>query len=343
MHIHDLSHWSHDHLFHQGSHAAERGTRAVMWITLATMALEIGAGLAFNSMALLADGWHMSSHAVAIGMSAFAYAAARRLAADSRFAFGTWKIEVLGAFASAVFLLCVAGLMVVGSVERLFSPQPIAYAQALGVAALGLAVNLVCALILQRAGGAGHSHHDHGPAHHDHAHDDHAHHAHHDHGHHGHAHHGHHHEDLNLKSAYVHVLADALTSVLALLALAGGWLWGWGWLDPLMGLVGAALVAVWAWGLLRQTSRVLLDREMDHPVVDEIRAAVETPQDPLGTHIADLHVWRVGRQAYACAMTLVTHDPALTPERVRERLARHEEIVHTTVEIHQCTAAHGAP
>lgn len=336
MHIHDLSAWSHDHGFHRTSAAAERGTRGVLWITLAAMVVEIIAGLAFNSMALLADGWHMSSHAVAIGVSAFAYAAARRLSQDSRFAFGTWKIEVLGGFASAIFLLGVAAMMVVGSVERLFAPQPIRYLEAMAVAVLGLLVNLACAAILHRAGGEhehghGHDHsHAHAPGRDHHAHAEHPH-AEHPHG---------HHQDLNLKSAYVHVLTDALTSVLAIVALAGGWVWGWGWLDPVMGLVGAVLVAVWAWGLVKQTSRVLLDREMDHPVVDEIRAAVQTPEDPTGTHIADLHVWRVGRHAYACAMTLVTHDAQLTPQRVRERLAEHEEIVHTTVEIHQCTAEH---
>jgi cation diffusion facilitator family transporter len=317
MPIHDLTDWSHDHAFHSTSEAAERGTRRVMWITLAMMVVEIAAGLGFNSMALLADGWHMSSHAVAIGVSAFAYAAARRLAQDRRFAFGTWKIEVLGGFASALFLLMVAGLMVVGSVERLLSPEPIHYVEALVVAAIGLVVNLAWAPVKPPAAGHGHDH--------------------------GHAHNGHdHHQDLNLKSAYIHVLTDAATSVLAIAALAGGWLWGWGWLDPVMGLAGAAVVAVWAWGLLKQTSQVLLDREMDHPVVDEIREAVETRDDPKGTHIADLHVWRVGRQAYACAMTLVTHDPQLTPERVRRQLAQHEEIVHTTVEIHQCTAEHAA-
>jgi cation diffusion facilitator family transporter len=344
MPTHDLTDWSHDHRFHQGNVAAERGTRAVMWITLAMMVVEIGAGWVFNSMALLADGWHMSSHAVAIGVSAFAYAASRRLAQDRRFAFGTWKIEVLGGFASAIFLMGVGGMMVYGSAERLVAPEPIRYAEALPIAAIGLLVNLLCAWILHRAGGHAHAHHDEGHAHHGHSHG-------HGHGHdHGHAHshdHGHadaqdhgEHHDLNLKSAYVHVLADAATSVLAIGALAGGWWMGWGWLDPVMGLVGALVVASWSWGLIKQTSLILLDREMDHPVVDEIREAVETPKDPLGTHIADLHVWRVGRQAYACAMTLVTHDPSLTPQKVRDRLAEHEEIVHTTVEIHQC-GVHG--
>ncbi|MED5618957.1 CDF family Co(II)/Ni(II) efflux transporter DmeF [Ideonella sp. BN130291] len=322
-HSHALSH---DHQFHSANPAAERGTRVVMWITLATMVVEIAAGLRFNSMALLADGWHMSSHAVAIGVSAFAYAAARRLATDERFAFGTWKIEVLGGFASALFLLGVVALMVVGSVERLLSPQPIGYAEAMGVAGIGLVVNLACAFILHRAGGqsGGHAHaHPHEHAHslgHDHAHHD----A-----------HSHHHHDLNLKSAYLHVLADAATSVLAIAALAGGWWLGWAWLDPAIGLAGALLVAVWAWGLLRQTGAVLLDREMDHPVVDEIREALQDSADPQATRITDLHVWRVGQRAYACALTLLTRDPQLTPDEVRRRLAVHEEIAHTTVEIHR--------
>ncbi len=359
-------HCSHEHSFHTGSEAAERGTRLVMWITLATMVVEIAAGLGFNSMALLADGWHMSSHAVAIGVSAFAYAQARRLAGDRRFSFGTWKIEVLGGFASAIFLLGVAGMMVFGSAERLLSPQPIHYAEAMAVAALGLLVNLGCAVVLHRAGeghGHGHGHGGHGDHHHGthgtHGHEGHHHHDHghphgHDHGHdhehhHGHDHgHGHahaapaaggaaavEHHDLNLRSAYVHVVADAATSVLAIAALAGGWWLGWGWLDPLMGLAGAVLVAVWAWGLIRQTSTVLLDREMDHPVVGEIRAALEPAGDPQASRITDLHVWRVGRQAYAAALTLMTQDAGLTPDEVRRRLAVHEEIVHVTVEIHR--------
>ena len=343
MTAHDVSAWTHDHAFHAGNEAAERGTRVVMWITLVAMVVEITAGWWFNSMALLADGWHMSSHAVAIGVAAFAYAASRRLAADRRFAFGTWKIEVLAAFASAIFLLGVAAMMVVGSVERLLEPQPIRYREAIAVAVLGLAVNLVCALVLARAHGHDHGHdhghghpHGHGHGHgHGHAHSHgHAHgHSHdHSHGHAGAGGHDHHHHDLNLRSAYLHVLADAATSVLAIVALLGGWLLGWGWLDPVMGVVGAVLVGMWARGLLRETSRVLLDREMDHPVVDEIREAAEAGVD----HVTDLHVWRVGRMAYACALTVVTHDPALTADDVRRRLAVHEEVVHATIELHRC-------
>ena len=310
MHTHHLSDWKHDHVFEVGNYAAERGTRAVMWITAAMMIAEIVAGWWFNSMALLADGWHMSSHALAIGLSAFAYAAARRYARDPRFAFGTWKIEVLAGFASAILLLSIAALMVVGSVQRILSPQPIFYREAIVVAIVGLAVNVVCAAILGKA----HDHHE------EHAHSE----------------HSPHHHDLNLTSAYVHVIADAATSVLAIVALVGGLFFGWAWLDPVMGIVGAALVAVWAKNLIVQTGRVLLDREMDHPVVDEIREAVETGEEGGHTRLSDLHVWRVGKGSYACALTVVTHDTTLTPDRVRQQLALHNEIVHSTIEIQQC-------
>jgi len=309
---HDLSRWMQSHDFGAGNARAEAGTRWVLWITLAMMVIEIGAGWWFNSMALLADGWHMSSHALAIGLASFAYAAARKYAGDPGFAFGTWKIEVLAGYTSALFLLVVAGLMVFGAVERLIEPAPIHYLEAMLVAAIGLAVNLGCAAILHRAGDHGHAH---------------------DHGHgHDHAPHGHH--DLNLKAAYIHVITDALTSVLAIAALAGGWLWGWDWLDPVCALVGAGLVALWAKNLLRDTGRVLLDREMDHPVVEEVREVIASL--PAGTHLTDLHVWRVSNGAYACALSLLTHDPDLSPLAVRQALAIHEELVHVTVEIHRC-------
>ena len=311
MHTHDHSEWTHDHIFHEGNLAAERGTKAVMWITAAMMVIEIIAGWWYNSMALLADGWHMSSHALAIGLSAFAYAAARRYARDKRFAFGTWKIEVLAAFASAIFLLGVAAMMIFGSVERIYSPQPIHYMEAMIVAGIGLVVNILCATIL----GGVHDHHDHGEGHH----------------------HDHHH-DLNLKSAYVHVITDAATSVLAIVALAGGWLYGRSRLDPAMGRVGAILVAVWAKNLIADTGKVLLDREMDHPVVHEIREVVKAGPEDSDTLITDLHVWRVGKGSYSCAISVVTHDATLTPTILRERLAIHEEIVHATIEINRCPA-----
>lgn len=314
----NLAAWTHSHVFEEGNAAAERGTRMVMGITAVMMVVEIIAGWWFNSMALLADGWHMSSHALAIGLSAFAYATARRYATDPRFAFGTWKVEVLAGFTSAVFLLGIAALMVFGSIERILAPQAIHYREAMIVAAIGLVVNVVCAFIL----GGAHHHDEHG---------------HHGHGHgHGHdnTHHGHH--DLNLKSAYVHVIADAATSVLAIVALAGGWLYGWSWLDPAMGIVGAVLVAVWAKNLIVETGKVLLDRENDAPVAQEIREAVETGGENGDTRVVDLHVWRVGKQSYSCALSVVTSDQALTAKQVRAQIEVHEEIVHTTIEIHHC-------
>jgi cation diffusion facilitator family transporter len=368
-HSHDLAEWRHDHVFDAGNRAGERGTRLVLWITAATMVLEIAAGWTTNSMALLADGWHMSSHVLAIGLSAFAYALARRHAQDPRYAFGTWKIEVLAGFSSALLLLAVAALMVVGSVERLLAPTPIHYPQALLVALIGLGVNLLSARILGAAHHHAHGHdhghdqgHDHG---HDHGHDqghDHRHHQGHDHGHDhgddpGHD-QGHHHgqgqqggpahgtdrgrsggaapHDLNLRSAYLHVLADAATSLAAIFALAGGWWFGWVWLDPAIGIAGAVLVAIWARGLLRDTGKVLLDREMDHPVVGEIQQVVAERGAASDTLITDLHVWRVGKGSYACALSLLTHDHALMPDQVREWLAVHTEIVHSTIEIRHC-------
>jgi cation diffusion facilitator family transporter len=311
----DLASWSHEHVFEAGSVAAERGARAVTWITLTMMAVEIAAGYWFNSMALLADGWHMSSHALAIGLSALAYAASRKYARDFRFAFGTWKIEILAGYTSAIFLLGIAALMVFSSFERILSPQPIHYQEAIAIAVVGLIVNVLCVAIL----GGAHDHHAHGEHH---GHD-----AHHEH-------HEHHHHDLNLKSAYVHVIADAATSVLAIIALVGGWMYGWAWLDPVMGIVGAVVVAVWAKSLIIQTGKVLLDREMDHPVVVEIREAVETTVGDHETKVVDLHVWRVGKGSYSCALSVVTTDPTLTPQRLREQITVHEEVVHTTIEVH---------
>jgi cation diffusion facilitator family transporter len=310
MHTEDLSPWHHDHSFGATDGHAARSTRLVTLITAAMMIIEIAGGLWFNSMALLADGWHMSSHALAIGLATLAYAASRRYAQDRRFAFGTWKIEILGGYTSAIMLLGVAVLMVFASAERLLAPQSIHYQQAIVIATVGLMVNVVCALILGRA-----HHHD----------QDHAHGHHHD-----------HHHDLNLKSAYLHVVADAATSVLAIVALCGGWLYGLSWLDPVMGIVGAALVAHWARGLIIETGKVLLDREMDHPITQEIREAVETGSAAGDTRLADLHVWRVGKNAYACALSLITDDPTLTPEDIRRQLAVHHEIAHATIEVHLC-------
>ncbi len=315
----------HSHAFDTGNAGAERAARRAMWLTLAMMVIEIAGGWWFNSMAVLADGWHMSSHALALGLSAFAYACARRYAADRRFAFGTWKIEILGGYTSAILLLVVAGLMAFQSMERLIQPSPIHYREAIVIAVVGLAVNLLCAWWLRD--------HDHG---HDHGH----HHDHHDHGHaHGHPHdHDHapgHHHDLNQRSAYLHVVADAATSVLAIVALLGGMYLGANWLDPVMGLAGAALVTAWAWGLLRSSGRVLLDAEMDAPVVEEVREVIE--QGDVRARISDLHVWKVGRGKFACVLSLVT-DSTLGADDFRAMLAVHDELVHVTVEVHRLPA-----
>ncbi|MFI5443906.1 CDF family Co(II)/Ni(II) efflux transporter DmeF [Polaromonas sp. UC242_47] len=307
--------WQHTHVFDEGNPLAERNTLWVVILTSVMMVVEIVGGWTFNSMALLADGWHMSSHALALGLSVAAYVAARRLARDTRFAFGTWKIEVLGGYTSAILLVLVAGLMLYQSVERLISPSAIHYDQAMAIGGVGLMVNLVCAWLLR--GG-----HDHG------------------HQHHGHGHEGHgHHEDLNLRSAYIHVVADAATSVLAIFALIGGKWWGASWLDPVMGMVGAGLVAVWAYGLMRDSGRVLLDADMDAPVVAEIQAVIDA--SPIPATVCDLHVWRVGKGKYACIVSLATTQD-VAPDYFKQQLRVHEELVHISVEVNRLPTACGA-
>jgi cation diffusion facilitator family transporter len=301
----------HVHVFDLHNPVAERRTRQVMWLTAAMMVVEIVAGTVFGSMALLADGWHMSSHALALGVSAGAYALARRHVHDPRFAFGTWKIEVLGGYTSAVFLLGVAGYMGFESVKRLVAPTPIHFDQAIPIAVIGLAVNIVSAWLLS----SGAHRHDHHPGAGGHGRD--------------HAPHEHHH-DLNLRSAYMHVLADAATSVLAIGALVGGRYLGASWLDPVMGMAGTLLVGRWALGLLRDTGRVLLDAEMDAPVVAEVREAVRSLPGP--ATLRDLHVWRVGKGKYACIVSIET-DAEFAAVEVRRQLAAHDELVHVTVEI----------
>ncbi|HEU4624559.1 MAG TPA: CDF family Co(II)/Ni(II) efflux transporter DmeF [Steroidobacteraceae bacterium] len=370
----------HHHQFDQTNPLAERGTRLAVYLTAAMMVAEIAGGWLLNSMALLADGWHMSSHALALGVSVLAYSAARRYSTDPRFNFGTWKIEVLGGYTSAVLLVGVAGLMLFQSVERLAAPRPIHFDEAILIAAVGLAVNLICARLL--SGGSHHHHgghtddrHGHGGRDHgepgggSHGHDPHGHDPHGDgpHGHAPHAHtqqapaqhgygrhdqhrsharhgghphhpsHGHAHDhDLNLRSAYLHVLADAATSVLAILALLGGKYLGANWLDPVMGIVGAGLVSVWAYGLLRDSGRVLLDAELNVPVAQEIRETIE--QGPIRAEICDLHVWRVGKGKFACIVGLVTAERA-EPEDFKNRLRIHEELVHITVEVNRQASA----
>lgn len=294
------------HLFNEGNPLAERNIKWAVFLTSLMMIGEIFGGWFYNSMALLADGWHMSSHVLALGLSVFAYRAARKLTHDERFAFGTWKIEIIGGYTSAIFLIGVAGLMLYQSAQRLITPMPIHYDQAIAIAAAGLVVNLLCAWLLKD----GH-HHDHS---------------------HGHS-HDHHHQDLNLRSAYLHVIADAATSVLAIIALFGGKIWGTNWLDPTMGIVGAFLVLIWAYRLLLDTGRVLLDAEMDAPVVAEIFEVIN--DSPIQAKITDLHVWRVSKNKYACILSLLTSE-TVTPDYFKKQLSIHEELVHITVEINHC-------
>jgi cation diffusion facilitator family transporter len=316
----------HSHSFGAGNPLAERRTWQVIWLTGVMMVVEIVAGTVFGSLALLADGWHMSSHTFALGIAAGAYYLARRYSTDPRFAFGTWKIEVLGGYTSALLLLAVAAYMGFESIVRLARPSAIRFDEAIPVAVLGLLVNLVSAWLLSSGRGPGHAH-----AGHDHDH--------------GHAHAAAspaadarerrkparaHHQDMNLRAAYLHVVADAATSVLAIVALVGGRNFGAVWLDPVMGLVGTVLVGQWAIGMLRGTGRALLDAEMDAPVVAEIREVVGSLPGPPAVH--DLHVWRVGSGKYACVLCLESTS-GLTADAVRAGLARHDELVHVTVEI----------
>lgn len=304
MHTHDLSSWQHSHSFGTAAEQqAERRTRWVVGLTFVTLLVELVAGWLTGSMALMADAWHMASHVGALGLAAFAYRFARQHANDSRFTFGTGKVSALAGYSSALLLGVVAFWMVWESTQRLFNPVDIHYAEAMAVAALGLAVNLVSAWLL----GDDHHHHDH----------------------------DHEHVDHNLKAAYLHVLADALTSLLAIVALAGGMLYGWRFLDPLMGLIGAALISRWAWSLARDSAAVLLDAE-DH---GEMAAAVRRLIEALPDHqVADLHVWRVGPASRACILSLVSHDPH-PAEYYRQRLSQVAGLDHLTLEINQCRNA----
>ncbi len=292
----------HDHVFLGSAH--EENAKRTLWVvalTLVMMVGEITAGHITGSMALLADGFHMATHAGALGIAAAAYGYARRHASSQRYSFGTGKVGDLGGFASALILGMVSLAIGVESVMRLLQPTEVQFGTATLIAIVGLIVNIVSALLL----GHGHSHgHDH---------DD-----------HGHAHHG---NDNNLKSAYVHVIADALTSVLAIVALLAGRYLGWVWLDPVMGIVGAIVIARWAWSLMGATSGVLLDQTDEH-VAEEIRELIERPGD---TNITDLHVWRIGPEAHAAIVSVIGEATA-NAESIRERLKPVHEIRHLTVE-----------
>jgi cation diffusion facilitator family transporter len=316
----DVSPWQHDHNFAADTSSAERRTRQVIVFSAAMMLVEIIAGHWFHSMALIADGWHMSTHVAAFALSALAYYFGRRHASDAKFTFGTGKIAVLGGFTSAIVLSGIALLIAWESAQRLLTPVAIHFKEAIGIATLGLVTNVICTLILKDDP---HHHHHHG---HEHDHEPHG-----DH---------HHHHDLNLRAAYLHVLADALTSVTAIIALGLGYWFGWVWLDPAMGLVGTVVILSWAYTLLRDTASILVDRipaHTDLPVV--IREGIEGDGD---TKITDLHIWQVGAGKFAAIIGVVAHHPR-TAAAYRDALKIHEELVHVTVEVQSCAEAAPAP
>ncbi len=321
--VSELSH-AHDFCASQ-SGAGEKATWRVIGLTAAMMVMEILAGWAFGSMALLADGWHMASHAGALGITAFAYAFARRHADNPDFSFGTGKVNALGGFTSAVVLAMVALLMAWESAWRLVEPEPIGFNQAIAVAVLGLLVNLLSVKLLGHGGHChghhGHDHDDQGPAH-----------DHHGHGH-GHAREaaqqGHY--DHNLRAAYMHVLADVLTSLTAILALLTGKYFGWVWMDPLMGIVGSVVIARWAYGLLRDSGSVLLDHTRDEYLPAHIRALVEGEPD---TRITDLHLWRVGPHHLSLLLSVAAREPR-DPEHYKALLAGVPDLFHLSVEVNR--------
>lgn len=301
---------------HRSNPLAEKNTRRAVILTAIMMVVEILGGWYYHSMALLADGWHMSSHVVALGLALGAYVLARRYAEDGRFSFGTWKLEVLGGYTSGLLLLLVAATMMYQSVVRFFEPLSIQYNEAISIAAVGLLVNMVCAWWLSKSDDHSHAHHDTTQRHNNdplHPQSN-----------------QHSHNDLNLRAAYIHVVTDALTSVLAIIALVAGKWWGADWMDPMMGVVGSVLVALWSINLLRDTGRALLDAEMDMPLVDDIRQVI-TEADP-DAEIDDLHVWRVGQNQYACMLSLKS-ERYTNAVFYKEQLAQKRELVHVSVEL----------
>jgi len=310
MHVHTVENWQHDHDFAVKNAQGEQRTQYVLILTAITMAVEIIAGSIYGSMALLADGWHMGTHVAAFMITIFAYRFARKHAHDPAYAFGTGKVNVLGGFASAVALAVVALLMLAESLHRIIDPQMIRFNEAIAVAVLGLVINLISAFLLK-------DHHDHHHGH-DHTHD--------------HEHHHHHDHDHNLQAAYLHVLADAMTSVLAIVALVAGKFLGWSWLDPIMGLVGAVIITRWSIGLIKQTSPILLDASIEEEYLEGIREAIEQDAD---NRIADLHIWKIGANHYAAIVSLVTHTPKST-EHYRGLLEQFTKLAHVTIEVNQC-------
>lgn len=297
-----IKQWQHDHDFVATGSGGETRTRRVAILTAITMVVEIIAGTVFGSMALLADGWHMGTHVAAFAITLFAYSYARRHANTGLYSFGTGKVSVLGGFTSAVILVMVALLMVIESLWRMIESHPIQFNQAIAVAVAGLAVNLVSAWMLQDD----HHEHDH---HHDIA----------------------HHHDHNLRAAYMHVLADALTSMTAIVALLSGKYLGWMWMDPLMGIVGALVIIRWAYGLLRDTAGILLDKSEHAEVQAKITRVIETDEND---YVSDLHVWRVGSNHLAAIISVVSAEDK-SPTHYKNLLMKNIELVHVTIEVNK--------
>ena len=302
MHIHTLENWQHSHDFSVKNDKGERRTKYVLILTAITMIVEIIAGSIFGSMALLADGWHMGTHVAAFMIAIFAYHYARKHADNPAYAFGTGKVSVLGGFASAVALAVVALVMLVESMQRIIDPHTIQFNEAIAVASLGLFINVISAFLLKDE----HHHHDHG----DHQ----------------------HHHDHNLRAAYLHVLADALTSLLAIIALVSGKYFGWDWLDPIMGIVGAVIITRWSYGLLKQTGPILLDGSIEETYQASIKEAIEKDSD---NQISDIHIWKVGANHYAAIISVVTHFPKST-EYYKELLNDFHKLSHITIEVNAC-------
>jgi len=297
MHVGTLENWQHNHDFSVKNKRGEQRTKYVLILTAITMVVEIIAGSVYGSMALLADGWHMGTHVAAFCITIFAYRYARKHTNNPAYSFGTGKVNVLGGFASAIALAVVALVMLIESLQRIIEPQAIHFNEAIIVASIGLSINMLSALLLKD-----NHHHDH---------------------------HGH---DHNLRAAYLHVLADAMTSLLAIVALASGKYLGWNWLDPIMGIVGAVIITRWSYGLLKQTSPILLDASIEEDYHKAIREAIEKDSD---NRISDIHIWKVGSNHYAAIISLVTHYPKAT-EHYKRLLSRFHKLSHITIEVNEC-------
>ena len=309
MHTSSLKDWQHDHVFGQDEiKSGENRTLIVIIITAVMMAVEIASGILSGSMALLADGLHMGSHAAALGITVIAYIYARKRAQDHRYSFGTGKVNSLAGFASALLLAIFAIIMVWESVNRFIHPVEIIFEQAIMVSIIGLIVNGVCALIL---GNDTQHVHDNGEKHRSHF---------------------HHREDHNLRGAFLHVLSDAITSILAIVALFAGMYLGFNWMDPFMGIIGAILVARWSWGLIRDTSNVLLDKQGPSEVRSRVKDAIEAKVD---NRIADLHLWSIGPGIYSASISIVTTHPG-SPESYKQLIPKDIGLVHPIIEIHKC-------